>query len=366
MTFEIGGMPLYTPGIKSRAITMENPTGEAGMGGKADEGRKGAPCHAPFAKDQTFTLADIEGPGCIRHIWITVQNTGPTRMRNIILRFYWDDQETPSVEAPLSDFFGVSHGLTRQIDTDYIVTPEGKGFNCYFPMPFAKRARLTATNETDGSIEMFFFQVDYTIGDPVDADTPLFHAQFRRAPRTEMMKDYVILDEVHGRGRYMGAVIGIVDHVENRRIWWGEGEVKIYLDGDTHHPTICGTGSEDYCGTGWGLGEYACRDLGAPVSNERYASIYRFHAKDPVYFSSDIRVTIQQIGNDGTMEPADPHGPLAGFMLTGRYLKRGPGGNFERVDDVCSTAYWYQTFPTHTFPKFPDAELRSLDLPPKN
>lgn len=364
MGLEIGGLPLYDARLRSRAISMENPTGEVGAGGRADEGRKGAPCLAPFAKDQVFTMADIEGPGCIRHIWITVPRRDPLTMRNLILRFYWDGQETPSVEAPLGDFFGVAHGLTRHIDSEFIVTPEGKGFNCYFPMPFAKRARLTIANEMGESLEMLFFQIDYTVGDEVTADTPLFHSQFRRCPRTTMGTDFVMLDGVKGRGRYLGAVFGIIDAVENRRIWWGEGEVKIYLDGDTTNPTICGTGSEDYAGTGWGLGEYCCREMGAPVSNERHASIYRFHARDPIYFSSDIRVTMQQIGNDGTMEPTDPHGPLAGYIATGRYVKRGPGGNFEREDDVCSTAYWYQTLPTVPFPDLPDRQTRSANLPP--
>ncbi|MBE9545667.1 MAG: DUF2961 domain-containing protein, partial [Proteobacteria bacterium] len=158
----LSGTPLWSPTLKSRAITAENKTGAVGQGGQEKNGRKGLPCLWKFKKDQVYTFAEIEGPGMIRHIWITVQNTGPEKMRNLILRFYWDDQETPSVEAPLSDFFGVSHGRTAAYESEYVTMPEGKGFNCYFPMPFAKKAKLTITNETGEDAGMFFYQVDYT------------------------------------------------------------------------------------------------------------------------------------------------------------------------------------------------------------
>ncbi len=360
--FEIDGMPLYSPTIQSRAITAENAKGEKGQGGQAGDGRKGLPCLWNLKKDQVFTFAEIDGPGCIRHIWITVQNEGPQKMRNLILRFYWDGQETPSVEAPLSDFFGVCHGRTARVESAFISTPEGKGFNSYFPMPFGTKAKLAVCNETGKDAGMFFYQVDYTIGDGVTGETPRFHAQFRRVANTTMAEDYVILDGVKGKGRYLGVNLGIVDRFAGKGVWWGEGEVKIYLDGDTKYPTICGTGSEDYAGSGWGLGQFQGRQMGAPLIKDQFVSFYRFHAMDPVYFSQDIKVTIQQIGNDGKHEPADPNGPLKELIEKGWYKKPRPGGNFERVDDVCSTAYWYQTLPTQPFPKFPDKELRNLGL----
>lgn len=360
--FLLGGTPLYSPTLKSRAITMENPRGDKGRGGMAGGGRKGAACLPNLAKDQVFEFAAIDGPGAIRHIWITVQNEGPFKLRNLILRFYWDDQETPSVEAPLSDFFGICHGLTRPHESEFLVTPEGKGFNSYFLMPFGKRARLTIANESGRDAGMFFYQVDYTLGDAVTEETPRFHAQFRRVPRTTMGQDYTILDGVRGRGRYLGATIGVIDLVPRRTTWWGEGEVKIFLDGDTEYPTICGTGAEDYVGTGWGLGEFAHRELGAPISGETYVSLYRFHVRDPIYFSSDVRVTLQQLGNDATHGPADPYGVMGEFLAAGKYRKDHPEGFFEREDDVCSTAYWYQTLPTGPWPALPDRALRSLRL----
>jgi len=358
----LGGLPLYSPVLKSRAITAENQTGAPGQGGKEKNGRKGLPCLWNLKKDMTYTFAEIEGPGCIRHIWITVQNKGPQKMRNLILRFYWDDQETPSVEAPLTDFFGVCHGKTAHLESEFLVMPEGKGFNCLFPMPFRKKAKLTVCNETGKDANMFFYQVDYTLGDAITDDTPYFHAQFRRDLQTTMYEDYVILDGVKGKGRFVGANIGLVDKFAGKHVWWGEGEVKIYLDGDTKYPTICGTGTEDYVGSGWGLGQFDTLHMGAPLITDKLKSYYRFHVKDPVYFSKDIKVTIQQIGNDGKREPADTNGPLKELIKKGFYKKDHPGGNFERVDDVCSTAYWYQTLPTQPFPPFPDKQTRTAGL----
>lgn len=363
--FSLLGTPLYDATVQSRAVTAENPGGEKGAGGPKHEGRKGQPCLWNLEKDQVYTFADIQGPGCIRHIWITTPNTGPKKMRNMILRFYWDGQETPSVEAPLTDFFGCCHGKTVDYESFFTSMPEGKAFNCYFPMPFARRAKLDICNETGEDASMWFYQVDYTIGDKVSADTPYFHAQFRRVPNTTMAEDYVILDGVEGKGRFLGANVGLVDRFAGLGVWWGEGEVKMYIDGDEKYPTICGTGSEDYAGSGWGLGKFINQQMGSLFEPGKYVSFYRYHVMDPVYFSEDIKVTIQQLGNDGQYEPADPEGKLADFIRRGEYRKDRHGGNFERVDDVCSTAYWYQTLPTRPFPPFPDRELRSLDLPEK-
>jgi len=231
----LSGTPLCSSTLHSRAVTAENKTGAKGQGGKELNGRKGLPCLWNLKKDQVYTFADIEGPGMIRHIWITVQNTGSLKMRNLILRFYWDGQQAPSVEAPLSDFFGVSHGCTVAYESAYITMPEGKGFNCYFPMPFAKQAKLTVTNETGEDQGMFFYQVDYTLGDEVDEECPYFHAQFRRDLNTTLYEDYVILDGVKGKGRYLGANIGLVD-----RFGWGwESPPFTFYDGDDN----CGCSS---------------------------------------------------------------------------------------------------------------------------
>ena len=178
-----------------------------------------------------------------------------------------------------------------------------------------------------------------------------------------MAEDYVILDGVKGKGRYLGVNVGIVDRYAGKGIWWGEGEVKMYIDGDEEYPTICGTGSEDYVGSGWGLGQFHAQEMGAPLIKDQFVSYYRFHVRDPVYFNEDFKVTVQQIGHDGVGERADPDGPLAEFIAKGEYRKDHIGsGQFERIDDMCSTAYWYQNLPTQPFPAFPDRALRSAFL----
>jgi hypothetical protein len=306
----LGGMPLYTSNIQSRAISAENQTGTKGQGGQTKDGRKGLPCHWHFKKGETYKFAEINGHGVIRHIWITVSDLKPEKMRNLVLRFYWDNQKTPSVEAPLCDFFGVCHGYPQPLESEFLTIAEGKGFNCFFPMPFKKKAKLVIQNDSDEDIMAFFYQVDYTLGDTVTDQTPYFHAQFRRMLNTKMAEDYVILDGIKGKGRFLGANIGLIDRFYGKSLWWGEGEVKMYIDGDKEYPTICGTGTEDYAGSGWGLGQFYARYFGAPLIKDQYISFYRFHVLDPIYFSNDIKVTIQQIGADDSPEPMDPNGPL--------------------------------------------------------
>ncbi len=359
---DLYGSPLYSPTLKSRAITAENTTGAVGAGGKAMNGRKGSAFFPNLEKGQTYTFAEIDGPGAIRHIWITIPKRFPRMLRSLVLRAYWDGQDVPSVEAPLSDFFGTSHGRTAHMENLFQLIAEGKGFNSYFYMPFAKHAKLTITNDSEEDLGMFFYQVDYTLGDPVDASTPYFHAQFRRVPQTELYKDYVILDGVEGQGRFLGANIGIVDRYRAYDVWWGEGEVKFFIDDDTDYPTICGTGSEDYACSAWGLGRFHARECGAPIIDDRYISFYRFHVSDPIYFSKRLKVTLQQIGNDGQVGPATEDGRLGEFVRAGEYKKDAEGGNYERCDDVCSTAYWYQTLPTTMPLVFPERSLRVFNL----
>lgn len=363
--FAIAGLPLAAPTLSSRVATMENPTGARGAGGTARAGRKGSPSILDFPAGERAVLLDTAGPGCVRRIWMTLEDRSPATLRNVILRIYWDNQQTPSVEAPIADFFGLAHGHALHTSSAFLATPNGRGFNAWFPMPFGERARITLTNETGALVRHLYYEVDYTLGDPVAPDTPRFHAQFRRTPRTTLKQDYVILDGVEGRGRFLGCVVGIVDHYPGgSTVWWGEGEVKMYLDGDRDFPTICGTGAEDYIGTGWGLEPYQLPEMGAPYVTDTHASFYRWHTRDPIYFQQSIRVTLQQLGNDNVVHPRDANDPLLGeFVKSGRYLKESPGGVFERSDDVCSTAYWYQTLPTQPFPPLPPKTLRELDLP---
>ena len=332
----------------------------------AGGGRKGSACLGPFKDGSRFEIADIQGPGCIRHIWITTFPGDPLQDRNIIIRFYWDGQEHPSVEAPLNDFFGLAHGRRKHFLAEFTGMPEGRGFNCCWPMPFAKRCRIEVENDIGEDCPMFFYQFDYTLGDDVASDTPYFHAQFRRVPKTTMRKDYAILDGVKGKGRYLGCNVGIIPSAPYPPFWWGEGEVKMFLDGDTEYPTICGTGSEDYICSGWGLGEFTGPHFGATWLEHGLVAYYRYHILDPIYFSKDIRVTVQQIGSVSMFE-ARRRREFVDWLRSAGYTtlqtsEDGTGGGFDSVDDYCSTAYWYQTLPTEPFPKFPDRTVRSKDI----
>lgn len=347
---------------RSRAITQENPRGEKGRGGMAaselGSGRKGSPCIRAFLPGETRTLAEIEGSGVIQHIWMTVTDHTEKDyfvLRDLVLRMYWDDEESPSVETPLGDFFCCGFGRECTVNSLPIVVNPTRGFNCYFPMPFAKRAKITIENQHEAEIPAFFYQVDYVLYDEMPEDITYFHAQWRREKITELKKDYTILDGVRGKGHYVGTYMALATL---ERYWWGEGELKIYLDGDQDYPTICGTGTEDYFGGAWSFAgvedgktaehTYSTPFLGYPyysredkkVFNQYHLDdtptergFYRWHIMDPVLFDKDIRVTIQQIGVCHK-------------------------GMFERRDDVSSVAYWYQTLPHVPFASIPPKEDR--------
>ena len=227
--------------LQSRAATAENPTAEPGRGGMTGGGLKGSPAIKDFRAGSTEVLLDTRGPGMIRHIWCTSHGRAPADLRNQILRIYWEGSDVPSVEAPLGDFFGAAHGAPAPMYSQMISLQEGRGCNCYFPMPFSHRTRITISNETDRHVDWFFYQIDFTLGDEVTDDDGRFHARFRRENPCPLGDDYTILETAGGRGVYMGCVMGVRPLTPG---WWGEGEVKMYLDGDDEFPTICGTGTE--------------------------------------------------------------------------------------------------------------------------
>jgi hypothetical protein len=349
-------VPLLRPGVVSRSITAENPTGAKGAGGRATSqlgtGRKGRPC-LTLPAGETTELAQIEGSGRITHLWFTLPDHTDAVgfvLRDLVLRAYWDGEDTPSVEVPIGDFFCCGAGTRALITSAPITVAPTGGMNCYFPMPFGTSARITITNEHPVEVGGFFFQIDYQLGESLATDTGRFHAQWRRQNPTRPGIDYTILDGVRGRGAYVGTFLSIT---ALERYWWGEGEVKFYLDGDDEYPTICGTGTEDYAGGAWafqdqlsstvepevltfsapffGYPHYVTRDTSkqavyvtamAPVHG-----IYRWHLPDPIHFEQDLRVTVQQIGQVGP-------------------------DLFERSDDVSSVAYWYQIEPHAPFPPF--------------
>jgi len=335
-------------GVSSRSISWENRTGAPGGGGKAvhpklGPGRKGSPCVANIQDGQTVTLMDVDGPGIIRHIWMTYSPRNVHAHRNVILRMYWDGSEVPSVEVPLGDFFGQAQGRPANFASAYMTSPQGRGYNCFFPMPFDSRARITVTNDMgDGrKLGALFYQIDYELRDSLPPRLGRFHAQFRRQNPTTPKQDYVVLDGVEGPGKFVGCVIGVRALGPH---WWGEGEMKFYIDGDTDYPTICGTGTEDYFCAAYGMYEYQTPYHGCTLMlkddffKHPLVSMYRWHGPDPIYFNKSLKVTIQQIG----------------------YHK----GLFERSDDWCSTAYWYQLKPITRMPRLPDRAARIAGLIP--
>ena len=337
--------------VESRSISPENFTGEKGRGGMATEGTgKGAARElgqgwkvspsVDIKGRSTFVLAEIHGPGSIRTIWMT-----PTgNWRWLILRFYWDDETNPSVEVPVADFFASGWAKWDRcplIQSLPVCVNPRCGFNCYWPMPFRKKCRITMENLADDDM-VLYYQVNYALA-KVPANAAYFHAQFRRENPMKVKGLYTILDGVEGDGQYVGTYLAWgVDHPG----WWGEGEVKFYMDGDQGFPTICGTGTEDYfCGSynfdgKGGYTEFTTPYTGLPQvippggpndSQQRF-SMYRWHIPDPIRFKQNLKVTIQGLG----------------WQSGGRYLPL--------QDDVASVAFWYQREPHKKFPPFPSRD----------
>jgi hypothetical protein len=337
----LGSIPLVSD-METRSISAENPTGERGKGALEDPGGQGPagwlgkgwkvrPC-IDLPPGSTITLAQIEGPGVIQHIWITVD---PAAYRDAVLRVYWDDEDTPSIEVPLGDFFANVHGLRYNVNSLPVAVNPSGGFNSYWPMPF-RTARITIENQREDTIHGFFYQITYALG-PVPDSAARLHAQWRRSVTPRTAPDHILLDGVHGRGHYVGTVLAWTQLANG---WWGEGEIKFFLDGDTDHPTICGTGTEDYFGGAWCFGEtYSTPFLGYPLWRKEPGEVprhglYRWHIMDPIRFQNNLRVTIQALGwwPDGKFQPLE--------------------------DDIASVAYWYQLEPHGPFPVLPDRSGR--------
>ncbi len=350
--------PLFVvpDGVETRWASPENPAGERGKGGTVNAGRKGSPFF-PLKSGASRTLAEVQGrPGVVRRIWMTINDRSAPMLRGMRIDMYWDGAREPAVSAPLGDFFGVGLGQMTPFESEFFSSPEGRSFNASVPMPFRKGMRIVLTNESGKDQPQVFYDIDYTLGDALPANALYFHAVFRRENPTKMQRDYEILPRLTGKGRYLGANIGVV--VDGQRYgstWWGEGEVKIYLDGDRELPTLAGTGTEDYIGTGYGQGAYSHRYQGAPIADHdrQHYAFYRYHVPDPVYFRRDIRVTLQQIGfiwsNDGRPEkPLTPPIYRAGPGLEELDLTRLKQANlFERSDDFSSVAYFYLDRPVN-------------------
>ncbi len=315
----LGTLPLLAEG-KSRSISAENKEGKPGCGGQAGNGRKGS-AFISLPAGSKATLANINGAGIIQHIWLTFPQRLDNELflsRKIWLRMYWDNEKKPSVEAPIGDFFGMGHGERKMYySLPMSICPTG-GHNCYFPMPFASRAVIEIENRSAKEVKGFYYQIDFLRVKKLPKNAGRFHAQWRQEKPTQKLRDYVIADNIAGQGHYVGTVLSVNTLEKN---WWGEGEIKFYIDDDKEYPTICGTGTEDYFGGAWNFGQEFCAPfsgLSFSAGGERKSSrhsMYRWHILDPIRFKKGLRVTIQQIGWDK--------------------------GLYERSDEVSSVAYWY-------------------------
>jgi len=362
LAFSASGQAIYDKpqNVQTRWASAENWTGKKGAGGMTNDGRKGSPSFSLKA-GQSKTLAEASGTsGIIRRIWITINERTPEMLRGVRIEMFWDGASDPAVSAPLGDFFNQGLGQMRAFENVLFSSPEGRSFNCNIPMPFRKSMKINVTNTTQKDIAMFFYDVDYTLGDRIDENSLYFHTFFNQIGSTTLRDDYQILPRVLGTGRYIGANLSVVvNDKKYSRAWWGEGEVKIYIDGDSDFPTLCGTGTEDYIGTGWGQGEYINKYQGCTIANEKdfeYA-FYRFHIPDPVFFYQDIKVTIQQIGFAGKEEleilanMKDPIFNAGGKMEPVDFSKERSYLLFERSDNISSCAYFYLDSPEPSFLK---------------
>lgn len=351
--FGLGQLPRISS-AQSRSISAENPTGDRGQGGRATEGTGASSARdlgqgwkispsVVIEAGSTFTMAEIQGPGLIQHLWLT---TFPSHWRSLILRFYWDDEDDPSVEVPLGDFFCNGWGERSNVNSLPVAVNPAGGMNAYWPMPFRKQARVTVENRSDEAATLYY-QMDYTLT-AIPDDAAYFHAQWQRSNPVPYQSVHTLVDRIIGRGHYVGTYLA---WQTNNTGWWGEGEIKFYLDGDDEFPTICGTGTEDYFGGAWNFeqppgqyGPYSTPFLGfhqviqsdGLYQSQQRFGMYRWHIADPIRFQEALRVTIQALG----------------WRSGHRYLPR--------QDDVASVAFWYQLEPHGPRPPFPGRDALEI------
>ena len=303
------------------------------------------------APGATLTVLDTNGPGIVSHLWFTIATGESYHLKRIVLRIYWDGEETPSVEAPIGDFFGLGLGEYHNWQSQMLSVGSDKSLNSFFPMPFQRHARITVTNDGKEPIHSFYYNIDYRTGvQPLPADTVYFHAQYRQAqpnhgwtnqwannqspavndkPNLDGKDNYVWMD-AKGHGQYVGVTMSVL---QNQDAWWGEGDDMFFIDGATD-PSIVGTGSEDYFLGAWDFGgkPFSYQLYGAPVVGSELAgsrsSVYRFHLDAPIPFTKSFKATIE-------------HGHANG-----------------RSDNFYSVAYWYQAEPHAAFPPLPPVDQR--------
>lgn len=369
-------------GKATRWASFENAKAEKGGGGKENKGAKGHPFER-IPAGKSLDLLDIDGSGTIKRIWLTISDRSPEMLRALTIKMFWEGSDKPAVAVPLGDFFGLGLGQKTAFENKLFSDPEGRSFNCFVPMPFQKSARITITNESDKDLDAIFYDINL-LKENHEGELFYFHAYWNREKNTTLGEAFKILPKINGKGRFIGTNMGIVTNKLYKDTWWGEGEVKIYIDGDSNFPSLVGSGTEDYVGTAYGQGTYNHMFQGSLLADKEEGAFafYRYHIPDPVYFYGDIKVTIQQMGgaprdvvrklveNGADLIPVTiDHAPnfTKLFELENAPKledKDFPDGwtNFYRSDDVSATAYFYLNKPYSDLPPLQTVELRTANL----
>ena len=361
----------------SSMSSFENLNGVKGMGGKSNHSAKGNAFEG-LKSGESKTLLNITGAGIIQRMWFTVRDRSPQSMRSLRLRIFWDGDPKPAVDVPFGDFFGYGLSMVVKMETALFTNPEGRSFNCLIPMPFRKGARVIITNEGKTNVADVFYDIDFISLEKADEKAMYFHSYWTRQLSSEVGKDFEFLPKIEGTGRYLGVNMGVNADHRYLDTWWGEGEVKMYIDNDAQYPTINGTGTEDYIGTGWGMGTFTGLYQGCTVaddSTKQYA-FYRFHIPDIIGFRKNFRATIQQLGGGmlNTVRKISkdnvPLKPVTVAWLSGfRLLLDNPKDifdadfpfgwvNFYRVDDYSATSYFYLDRTSTSLNGLPSIEQR--------
>ena len=370
--------------LQTKWFTAENKNAGKGAAGQANFGRKGSP-NVPLKPGETVVLADIKGSGTIKRMWFVLYKPNEKALRGIKLEIYWDNCDKPAVSVPFGDFLCQSLGTMTAFENIFFSSPEGRSFNCFIPMPFKKAAKIQLVNESD-EMNYVFYDIACTTGDKHDDNMLYFHSSWRRDRSTKMREDFTILPKIEGKGKFLGCHLGVIQNPTMNHFWWGEGEIKVYLDGDTNFPTLCGTGTEDYIGAGYGQGKfdhlyqgnhYLSEKGEHPIFFKDRHGYYRFHVPDPIYFYENIRVEIQVMGGGKFSDflKAMDKDPNIKFIKTGKgdefytreELEKSPDTEttVEREgDDVCATAYWYMNSPTNSLPELAPLKERMIDVLP--
>ena len=368
--------------VSSRLVSFENMTGEKGNGGRENDGGKG---HATetILPGATRTIVDYKSTGIIQRMWYTISERSPEVLRSIRLKIFWDGAEKPAVDVPFGDFFGIGLGQKKPFESVFFSDPEGKSFNCFIPMPFKKQVKILFVNESKLNVNLFY-DVDILETPQHGEDVLYFHAYWNRKTTNELGKDFEILPAIKGKGRFLGTNIGVITDSVYKDTWWGEGEVKMFIDEDTKYPTLNGTGTEDYVGAAWGLGTFNHQYQGCLIADNKagYFAFYRYHVPDEIYFNTGLKVTLQEMGGTSLEIARELYKkgvkikPVIANSKTG-YLKLNamkpaplitdeqfrPGGVlFYRVDDYSSTSYFYLDKPINDLPALQPLAERIYNL----